>query len=114
MTQDLTKITTPLGLLDVETEEALKKAHRNSKVVQQFTEAGWVDHTTAYPPGWNDVLTYRIKPEPVVVSRWANVYDDDFGSMHNTREEADKSKEDDRICVLRIDWHDGVPSFHRE
>jgi hypothetical protein len=113
MTQDLTKINSPWGLLDVETKAALQEAERNGKVVQRHSGFGWV----SYNPntnGWYGHMTYRIKPELKVVSRWINVYYVECGSMHNTRECADKHQNANRICVLRIDWHDGVPSFHKE
>lgn len=64
MTQDLTKINSPFGLLDVETREALKEAERNGKVVQRFTNKGWLGYNgTKITPGWIYFLTYRIKPD---------------------------------------------------
>lgn len=114
MTQDLTKINSPWGLLDAETKKALKEAERKGKVVQRFSDAGWADHTTTHPPCWYDSVTYRLKHEAEVVRRWVNVYFSGCSVSHKSREWADKNRFPDRICVLRIEWHDGVPSFHRE
>ena len=114
MTQDLTKINSPWGLLDAETQEALKEAYRNGKVVQEYTKFGWGDLADVDTPGWLKTATYRIRPEPVVVSRWVNVYDGGCQPSRNSRELADRSGRPNRICVLRIDYCDGVPSFHRE
>ena len=113
MTQDLTKINSPWGLLDEETKTAVKKAERNGKIVQWYSDAGWADHHPSLH-GWIESVTYRIKPEPEVVSRWANVYDNECVSSYSSREMADKHQRPNRICVLRIDYCDGVPSFHKE
>ena len=114
MTQDLTKINSPWGLLDEDTKAAVKKAQRSGKGVQFYGGGGWVDSESEGEHIWFNYMTYRIKPEPEVVSRWANVYNDECGISHKSRELADRLGFPDRICVLRIDWHDGVPSFHRE
>jgi hypothetical protein len=115
MTQDLTKINSPWGLLDAETQEALAAAVWHSgKVVQIYLLEGWSDVDETQNLSFCYYLTYRIKPEPEVVSRWANVYNDECGISHKSRELADRLGFPDRICVLRIDWHDGVPSFHKE
>jgi hypothetical protein len=114
MTQDLTKITTPFGLLDAETQKALMEAHRNGKAAQIYTRRGWCD--IKLTPDWCASVTYRIKPEPEpeVVSRWVNVYDHEVVVSESSRELADKYAGDDRICVLRIDYCDGDVSFHKE
>ena len=114
MTHDLTKITTPFGLLDTETQKALMEAHRNGKAAQIYTRRGWCD--TKLTPDWCASVTYRIKPESEVVSRcrWVNVYTQYLGLFEHSRELADKYAGGGRICVLRIDYCDGDVSFHKE
>ena len=57
---DLTKITTPLGLLDAETQEALK-AHGGPYEV--FYAAGrWLEMGVSR--SWDRHITYRVKPQP--------------------------------------------------
>ena len=57
---DLTAITTPFGLLDRETQEALK-AHGGQ--LQYFCAgAYWLDQSGL--PQWFPELAYRVKPEP--------------------------------------------------
>jgi hypothetical protein len=55
---DLTKITTPFGLLDAETQAALK-AHGGPWDV--YTEKGWRENSS---PMWDEIVTYRVKPSP--------------------------------------------------
>ena len=55
---DLTKITTPFGLLDPETQEALR-AHGGP--LEQFRGVGWGDVNSI---GLTRSITYRVKPSP--------------------------------------------------
>ena len=55
-----------------------------------------------------------IKPEPKVVSKWANVYKGHIGLDVNSRLLVDLHVKAERLCVLRIDWCDGDVSFHKE
>lgn len=57
---DLTAITTPFGLLDRETQEALK-AHGGPYEMYDGGDAGWQAVTD---PSWVDTCTYRVKPAP--------------------------------------------------
>ena len=54
---DLTKIREPFGLLDDETQAALK-AHGGP--YEMFSARGWAEVT----PAWTKNLTYRAKPQP--------------------------------------------------
>jgi hypothetical protein len=111
MTHDLTKITTPFGLLDTETQKALMEASRNGKAAQIYTQDGWED----MPALFSFIsIVWRIKPESEVVSRWVNVYDHEAVASESSRELADKYADDGRICVLRIDYCDGDVSFRKE
>ena len=56
---DLTKITTPFGLLDAETQEALKTHGGPWEYYDVGSE--WEDCTDA---AWIDRTTYRVKPAP--------------------------------------------------
>lgn len=57
-TPDLTSITTPFGLLDEPTQEALR-AHGGP-----YEAFGWVGFV-ACDPQWKNTITYRVKPYPV-------------------------------------------------
>jgi hypothetical protein len=56
---DLTKITTPFGLLDTETQEALK-AHGGP---YESYDLSWVWRAVG-EPSWQKHLAYRVKPAP--------------------------------------------------
>jgi len=61
---DLTAITTPFGLLDRETQEALK-AHGGP--YERFNALGdWCEWT----PDWLPSTTYRVKPAPPKPREW--------------------------------------------
>lgn len=69
MTVDLTKIATPFGLLDAETQEALQKWVHG---VERFDDEGmWVETS----PVWAASLTYRARPAPLVPDNidWSHV-----------------------------------------
>lgn len=115
MTQDLTKITTPFGLLDAETQDALSQAYSNNIEAQMqiYTSRGWIDMVVS--PEWCSCSTYRIKPKPKVMSLWYNVHNEYVGVPEKSRSDADKYIiASERVCVLRIDRCDGEVSFHRE
>ena len=61
---DLTAITTPFGLLDRETQEALK-AHGGP--YQDLADDGW-QHVSR--PSWGFTRTYRVKPAPPKPREW--------------------------------------------
>lgn len=62
---DLTKITTPFGLLDEETQDALM-AHGGPYEV--FCDNGtWSKHDS---PVWFGGITYRVKPLPPKPREW--------------------------------------------
>jgi len=71
---DLTNITTPLGLLEPETEEALR-AHGGPH--EYFSgEFGWKPKDHHF---WNPTLVYRVakpKPTPLIVHDWDALTDD--------------------------------------
>ena len=113
MTQDLTKITTPFGLLDAETQQALKAAYADGHTIQNFITPGeWSDIN--YEPIWSIVSTYRVKPAPVTVSKWTNVYPWGVGCSYECRNRADKAASKRRLAVLRVDITDGKVTFHKE
>lgn len=61
---DLTKITTPFGLLDAETQEALR-AHGGPYEV--WASGGeWIPTN----PAWNLSLVTRVKPQPPKPREW--------------------------------------------
>jgi hypothetical protein len=61
---DLTAITTPFGLLDDATREALK-AHGGPYQVYG-PDGNW----TSWPPGWHVNCVYRVKPSPPKPREW--------------------------------------------
>ena len=62
---DLTAITTPFGLLDRETQEALK-AHGGPYEVYMSHPAIW----TECQPAWYGGLAIRVKPAPPKPREW--------------------------------------------
>lgn len=61
MPQDLTKITAPFGLLDMDTQEALT-AHGGPYQVWSGNLFYWYDVKV---PFWDSVTVYRVKPQPM-------------------------------------------------
>ena len=114
MTQDLTKITTPFGLLDVETQAALVAAYKDGQTIQFHTSGGFWKHR--YPaPLWFKTKTYRVKPEPVTYSMWSNIYHMSIGCSYPSREDADSAASSSSpLAVLRIDSVDGKLTAHIE
>lgn len=62
------------------------QAYLDGKKLQFKGEPGnWIDFNTA--DGFHPLLTYRVKPEPMVV--FVNVYEDGiFGDAHHTKQGA--------------------------
>ena len=81
---DITKITTPFGLLDKATQDELKAAYEVGFTIDVYTPSGWKSPA----PHWNTNTVYRVKPVPVRVSfRWAFYENDDrilLGRHHIT------------------------------
>lgn len=73
---DLTKITTPFGLLDEATQEALRECGGPWEV---FYDDGW---NVTYQPGWFYNLAYRQRPQR---REWWAV----GKHLHDTRAEAE-------------------------
>jgi len=60
---DLTKLTTPFGLLDKETQDSLKAHGGPYEVFGSFGR--WIPIN----PHWSCQVAYRVKPSPVVETR---------------------------------------------
>ena len=73
---DLTTITTPFGLLDDETQEALK-AH-GGPYQYWFSEDGWRDYKGIGHPTWTVHTVYRVKPAPPKPREWWITLGDGF------------------------------------
>lgn len=65
MFDDLTKVNVPFGLLDRETQEALK-AHGGPWETYNGAD-GWDEISW---PQWVDLTTYRVKPAPPKPREW--------------------------------------------
>ena len=64
---DLTKITTPFGLLDDETQAALMAYVNDGGAVQRYTAVGeWLDYD--FEPEFYHNVTYRAKP--LTLPKW--------------------------------------------
>ena len=83
---DLTKITTPFGLLDDETQNALRVHGGPYEVFQ--TNGAW---GVCISPWWGTTNTYRVKPRPLtkpsidwsqVTQEWRWLVRDIDGSMY--------------------------------
>ncbi len=64
---DLTAITTPFGLLDAETQAALK-AHGGP--YEAFTDAGWREERVRWQDSWSKMVVRRVKPQPPKPREW--------------------------------------------
>ena len=90
---DLTALTTPFGLLDRETQEALT-AHGGP--IEQYTscgETGWrphVMHKVSYHP----CVVYRVKPAPPKPREWwvsgGNCIWDTYAEAYNACDRGEK------------------------
>lgn len=60
---DLTAITTPFGLLDKETQDALR-AHGGP--YEAYGVGGWMQTN----PAWHPERTYRVEPQPPKPREW--------------------------------------------
>ena len=88
---DLTKITTPFGLLDEQTQFSLRM---HEGPIEYFSSIGmWM--TCQSRPGWSSHTAYRVKSQPPKPREWwINVYVDkagdlNAGQLHFTRSKAD-------------------------
>lgn len=97
---DLTKITTSFGLLDKETQKALRE---HGGPYQRFGNEGWKDLNVLQ--WWKDIV-YRVKPAPPKPREiWVNEWPEGLGSeLHATKDIADDraNKHKDRIRAVRF------------
>ncbi len=86
---DLTAITTPFGLLDRETQEALK-AHGGPYEVYMSHPAIW----TECQPAWYGCLAIRVKPAPPKPREWwvsgGNCIWDTYAEAYNACDRGEK------------------------
>lgn len=68
---DLTKIEKPFGLLDKETQDALKAHFEGVGVVQVYDEGGWRETGM---PQWYDRHTYRAVPKKHKIKLFIHLY----------------------------------------
>jgi len=94
---DLTKITTPFGLLDVKTQQALRDHLAAGGEVEVFNN-GWREIVGAdfY---FGSPVTYRAKPKPLEF--WLNEYSDGR-YVYLTKQEADEAANIDRLRCIRL------------
>lgn len=97
---DLTKITTPFGLLPPETQKALKE--HGGPYEAYIIDGTW---NTISQPQWQKSCAYRVRPEPPKPREiWVNVYPAWEGAHHRSREEADRAAESNRTkCVKFVE-----------
>ncbi len=105
---DLTKITTPFGLLEDKTQQALRDHFAAGGKVEIFTNTCW-DAVGAWvepycAPSFDPVIALRAKPKPLEF--WVNEYPhglgEYFGARYPTKEFADKNASTDRIRCIRL------------
>ena len=80
MTQDLTAITTPFGLLDEQTQGALRSAGAAGAKIEYFGNLGW---EVVQKPIWNDWYAYRVKLEPPKPREWWLTICDGYIHVHS-------------------------------
>lgn len=88
MMTDLTAITTPFGLLDRETQEALK-AHGGPYEI--YRRLGWGD---VLQPSFDAIYAYRVKPSPPKPREWfvsgGNCIWDTYAEAYNACDRGEK------------------------
>jgi hypothetical protein len=94
---DLTKITTPFGLLDAQTQQALRDHHYVGGGTVEIFHNGW---TEIHDPSFSSSATYRAKPKPLEF--WVNQYNWGFGRLYPTKAEAEKKADPERIRCIRL------------
>jgi len=106
---DLTKNSTPWCLLHANTQARMQA---EPEVQVLAGDGTWKD----LAPLWTPTSTYRVKPKPVRVVRWANVYPNSNDSSCISRASADLYKGPNRLCVFRIECDEdgGNPTISRE
>ena len=94
--QDLTKITTPFGLLDEETRKALREYEGD---VELYLSDGWLAKSM---PTWFSHFVYRAKPQPPKPREWwLNVYGNGCHA-HRTQEQADYLAATNRLACVHV------------
>ena len=91
--QDLTKITTPFGLLDEETRKALREYEGD---VELYLSDGWLAKSM---PTWFSHFVYRAKPQPR--EWWLNVYEG-ATTAYDTKAQADRQATPARLACVRV------------
>ena len=81
---DLTKITTPYGLLDEATQKALRE-HALCGKIEVFAENGWQTCRAPFH-SWSMMVVRRLKPQPPKPREW---WVSGGNCLWNTREEAE-------------------------
>ena len=89
---ELTKIDKPFGLLDPETQRALKAYEGD---VEVYLSHGWVTSTAV----WCSRLVYRAKPQPR--EWWLNVYEG-ATTAYDTKAQADRKATPTRLACVRV------------
>lgn len=81
------------------------QAHKDGKTVEALDCGRYysVGNLTRLLHAIANGRTLRIKPEPITVRGWVNVYADGNYSSYRTKEEADRYAADDRIACIRIE-----------
>jgi hypothetical protein len=71
---DLTKITTPFGLLDEATQNALRDAYKSGKIIEAYDCGGWDSPSDpdAFPV-WHCQTAYRVRPDANAVTMFGHV-----------------------------------------
>jgi len=93
---DLYNITTPFGLLDAETQAALK-AHRG-KIEYYGCDGSWIFIPS---PAWLKYSVYRAKKKPLEF--WVNEYKNcAFGLAYSTKEKADHAGGASRTRCIHV------------
>jgi len=98
---DLTKITTPVGLLDEGTKQRLQDWPHG---LEQFVAGVWI--TKEDPHLLALGVTYRAKPAPERKAVWVNVYNDRMSAFRDGRKQADMWAAVDRTAVWRIEYNE--------
>lgn len=98
---DLTAITTPFGLLDAATQQALRD---HGGPYEIYTREGWV--APGGRPAWTGVSVYRVKPKPAMTVEVLYWERGNFGTRDRCPTDTHKitiTLEDDKPTAIKIE-----------
>lgn len=92
---DLTKITTPFGLLDAETQTELRHA---PGIIEYYRGPNW---TATGSPAWDAATVYRVRAQPPKPREWWIACTGSLLEIYETRTGAENSCRAPKVIHVR-------------